>query len=199
MRRADPVRMVGTLQRFTERKRGEEALRESEERTRLIIETALDAVVVMDVQGRVVDWNSQGACDLRLDTGRNFRRRLSTTIIPPQYREAHQRGVRHFLATGEGPVLDTHIEITAAHRTGREFPIELTISPVRRGNALTFSAFIRDVPERKRAEIRQATQFAVSRTLAESAVARGRGGASLGILLHHDGMATRGNLAGRSL
>ena len=164
-----PVRMVGTLQDITERKRGEEALRESEERTRLIIETALDAVVVMDVQGRIIDWNSQAHAIFGWTRDEILGQQLSTTIIPPQYREAHERGVRHFLATGEGPVLNTRIEITAAHRTGREFPIELTISPVRRGNALTFSAFIRDITERKRAEIRQATQFAVSRTLAESA------------------------------
>lgn len=164
-----PLRMVGTLQDVTDRKRGEEALRESEERTRLIIESALDAVVVMDVHGRIIEWNSQAAAIFGWSHEEILGQRLSSTIIPPQYRQAHERGVQHFLATGDGPVLNTRIEITAVRRSGQEFPIELTISPMRRGNALTFSAFIRDITDRKRAEIRQATQFAVSRAIAESA------------------------------
>ena len=58
-----PIRMVGTLQDITERKRSEQALRDSEERTRLIVETALDAVVVMDIGGRITDWNPP-ACEI---------------------------------------------------------------------------------------------------------------------------------------
>ena len=98
-----PVRMRRRTKNITERKRGEEALRESEERTRLIIETALDAVVVMDVQGRIIDWNSQAHAIFGWTRDEILGQQLSTTIIPPQYREAHERGVRHFLATGRGP------------------------------------------------------------------------------------------------
>ncbi|HET7058132.1 MAG TPA: response regulator [Nitrospiraceae bacterium] len=163
-----PIRMVGTLQDITERKRSEQALRDSEERTRLIVETALDAVVVMDTGGRITDWNPQ-ACEIFGWSREEAIGRPLTTIIPSHYRETHERGVRHYLNTGEGPLLNKHIEIEGLHRNGNEFPIELTIAPVRQSNTLTFSAFIRDITNRKRAEIRQATQFAVSRALAESA------------------------------
>src|SRR5207245_11702403 len=73
-------------------------------------------------------------------------------VIPPQYREAHTKGLKRYLATGEGPLLNKRIEITACHRDRHEFPVELTISPLRSGEAGTISAFVRDITERKRAE-----------------------------------------------
>ncbi len=79
-------------------------------------------------------------------------RSLSETIIPPQYRERHARGMAHLLATGEGPILNRRIEITALHRDGREFPVELTVTPVRIGDDWHFTAFLRDVTERKSAD-----------------------------------------------
>ena len=78
--------------------------------------------------------------------------RMADTIIPPQHREAYKRGLRKFLETGEGPVLNRRIEITALRRDGGEFPVELTVSPLQLAGAWTFSAFIRDIGERKRSE-----------------------------------------------
>ncbi len=146
----------------------EATLRESEERTRLIVETALDAVIVMDEDGRITDWNSQAEASFGWPRREAVGRLLSTTVIPPQYREAHERGLQRFLATGEGPVLNKRIEITAAHRDGREFPVELTITPAQHGGRYTFSAFVRDITARKQAETRQAAQLAISLVLAES-------------------------------
>src|SRR5207249_421849 len=68
---------------------------------------------------------------------------LSTMIVPLQYRGAHQRGLKHFLATGEGPMLNKRIELTAVHRDGHEFPVELAVSPVRLGEIYTFSDIAR--------------------------------------------------------
>ena len=79
-------------------------------------------------------------------------RRMSETVIPAQHRDAHERGLRHFLATGEGAMLNRRIEMTALRRDGREFPIELAVTPLKLGQTWTFSAFIRDISERKRAE-----------------------------------------------
>ena len=135
-----------------ERKRAEEALRQNEERTRLIVEFALDAVITMDAQGLITVWNPQAETIFGWSREDAVGRRLAETIIPPQYREAHDRGVQHFLATGEGPVLNKRIEITALHRDGHEFPVELTISPIQSGETFAFSAFIRDITERRRAE-----------------------------------------------
>ena len=135
-----------------ERGQVEEALRESEERFHLIVDMALDAVITMDAEGRITTWNPQAETIFGWSRQEVVGQSLADTIIPPQYREAHQRGLKHFLATREGPVLNRRIEITALHSDGHEFPVELTISPLQSGEILTFSAFIRDITERKQLE-----------------------------------------------
>ncbi|MBI1881110.1 MAG: PAS domain S-box protein, partial [Chloroflexi bacterium] len=144
--------LLGISEDITERKQAEAALRQSEERTRLIINTALDAVITMDAAGLITDWNTQAEAIFGWSHQEVVGRCLSDTIIPAQYREAHRRGLKQFLATGEGPVLNKRIEITALHRNGREFPIELSISPLRLGENIIFSAFVRDITKRKQAE-----------------------------------------------
>jgi PAS domain S-box-containing protein len=129
-----------------------EALRSSEERTRLILENALDAVITMDQMGRITDWNPQAEATFGWSCQEVIGCSLAETIIPTSYRAAHQRGLQRFLAIGNGPVLNKRIEITALHRDGREFPVELAISPMHMGQSFIFSAFIRDITERKRAE-----------------------------------------------
>jgi PAS domain S-box-containing protein len=130
----------------------EEALQESEERTRLIVDRALDAVITIDLQGRITSWNPQAERQFGWPQEEVLGRLLSETIIPPAYREAHERGLAHFRATGEGPVLNQRIELTALHRNGTEFPVELAITPMQAGKITFFSAFLRDISERKRAE-----------------------------------------------
>ena len=130
----------------------EGALREMEERTRLILENALDGVITMDTSGRITGWNAQAEIIFGWPRDDACGRSLAETIVPPQHREAHTRGLKHFLATGTGPVLNKRIEITALNRQGREFPVELTILPLRLGDTVFFSAFIRDISERKRAQ-----------------------------------------------
>lgn len=137
---------------ISERKRTEEALRANEERTRLIIETALDAVVTMDGTGAIVGWSPQADQVFGWTRADTLGRPLADTIIPERYRDAHRAGLKRFLATGEGPVLNSRLEITALHRDGREFPIELSITPLRIGGTVSFSAFIRDISDRKRIE-----------------------------------------------
>jgi PAS domain S-box-containing protein len=128
------------------------ALRESEERTRLIVENALDAVITIDADGHVTGWNSQAERTFGWTPGEAVRRRLSDTIIPPRYWEAHEKGLKRYLETGEGPVLNRRIEITARRRDGTEFPVELAISPLLLDGKRHFSAFVRDITERRRAE-----------------------------------------------
>jgi PAS domain S-box-containing protein len=134
-----------------ERKRAEEALYASEARLRAILDSSLDAVVTMDQAGVITGWNAAAERVLGWSASDAIGRFLSDTIIPPQHREAHTRGRERFLATGEGPILGRRIEITALHRDGREFPVELTVAPVRLGDAWLFSAFLRDLTEQKRA------------------------------------------------
>jgi len=152
-----------------ERKRAEDALRESEERTRLIIDSALDAVITIDAEGCITSWNAQAEKTFGWSREELMGQLLSETIIPPQYRERHTRGLKQFLATGSSPVLNKRFEITALNRQGQEFPVELAIAPVQHEGKWLFSAFVRDISEHKQAEERLTTQHAVTRTLAESA------------------------------
>lgn len=145
----------------------EGTLREGERQTRAIVETALDAVVVMNERGEITDWNHQAENIFGWTRQEAIGRSLGKTIIPAQHREAHERGLRHFLETGRGPLLNKRIEIAACHRDGHEFPVELTVSPIRLGNLWVFNAFVRDITLRKSEERRLAAQYAVTRVLAE--------------------------------
>ncbi|HEX9922509.1 MAG TPA: PAS domain S-box protein, partial [Anaerolineae bacterium] len=127
------------------------SLQESEERTRLIVESALDAVVTINPESTITGWNAQAEIVFGWPRQEVLGQSLDM-ILPPQYREAHHRGMQHFLATGEGPILNRRFEITALRRDGLEFPVELTISPVQAGDNFIFSAFIRDITERNQAE-----------------------------------------------
>ncbi|HZP42685.1 MAG TPA: PAS domain S-box protein [Candidatus Binatia bacterium] len=135
---------------FLERKEAEEALRESEERARLIVETAYDALVTMDADGIVRGWNRQAERTFGWTREEAIGRRLSTLIVPERFRAAHERGLAHFLATGEAPVLNTRIEIAALHRDGHEIPVELAVWPMRTRAGQAFGAFVHDITERRR-------------------------------------------------
>jgi len=136
----------------TDRKRAEEALRQSEQRTRLIINTALDAVVTMDSAGRITEWNTQAEKLFGWSREEILGKSMAETIIPVSYRERHTHGMRKFMEKGEGPLVNRRIEITALKRDGVEIPVELAISPARLGSEWTFSAFIRDLTEQKSLE-----------------------------------------------
>jgi two-component system, sensor histidine kinase and response regulator len=127
-------------------------LETSEKRYRQIIETALDAIVGMDADGRIVDWNARAEITFGWPRSEVIGKVLSSTIIPARYRQAHERGLRYFLDSGEGSILDTRVEIVALHRDGHEFPVELTVSHLRWNSTHFFTAFIRDIAERKKTE-----------------------------------------------
>ena len=139
---------------ITEQKKSQESLMQNEERTRLIVESALDALVVMDVTGRIADWNTQAEKTFGWSREQVIGVPLTETIIPARHREAHKHGLGVFLETGEGPIVNRRVEISAMHRDGHEFPVELSISPIRLGGAWIFSSFIRDLTDRKEAENR---------------------------------------------
>ncbi|HKC00942.1 MAG TPA: PAS domain S-box protein [Terriglobales bacterium] len=146
------VLVSSAIRDITERKKAEESIRVSQERTRLVVERALDAFIAMDSDGKIVDWNRQAEITFGWSREEAITRRLADLIIPPQHREGHRRGLKHFLTTGEGPLLNKRTEITALHRDEHEFPVELTIAPLRSPNGFIFNAFVHDITSRKRAE-----------------------------------------------
>ncbi|MDB6029489.1 MAG: sensory box protein [Verrucomicrobiales bacterium] len=137
---------------MTERKQAEEKLRESQERTRLIVESAHDAFIGMDAGGKIIDWNRQAEIIFGYSSEEAIGLTLADAIIPVRYREAHRNGLQRFMETGQGPVLNKRIELSASRRNGEEFPVEITIVPIRWHGGFLFAAFLRDVTERKQAE-----------------------------------------------
>jgi PAS domain S-box-containing protein len=146
----------------------EAALLQSQERNRAIVDTALDGVITIDAAGIVTDWNAQATAIFGWTREEALGRLLSEMIIPAREREAHALGIREYLKTGVGPILNRRLEISAQHKDGREFPVELSVSPARIGEAYIFSAFIRDITDRRRTERRLASQYAVTRVLSEA-------------------------------
>ncbi|TKB64813.1 MAG: PAS domain S-box protein [Nitrospira sp.] len=149
-------------------KAAEAALLQSQERNRAIVDTALDGVITIDSTGMVTDWNAQATAIFGWSREDAMGRALSETIIPERDRQAHEHGLREFLRTETGAILNRRIEIIARHKDGRELPVELSVSPAKIGDAYIFSAFIRDITDRRRAERRLASQYAVTRVLAEA-------------------------------
>ena len=139
-------------QEIADRNRAEEAFRRVEQQARAIVDSALDAVVVMDAEGNITEWNKQAEETFGWTRSEVLGRRISETLIPMRCRAAHEVGLRHFLRTGQGPVLNRRIEIDAIRRDGTEFPVELSITPLKIGDTWTFSSFIRDITARRQAQ-----------------------------------------------
>jgi PAS domain S-box-containing protein len=130
----------------------QENLRRAEEKTRLIVDTALDAVVTMGADGIISSWNEQAAVIFGWSQAEAVGQRMSELVIPEESRAAHERGLRHYLTSGDGPILRRRIEITAVRRSGVHFPVELQVMPLKLGQEWFFSAFIRDITESKLAQ-----------------------------------------------
>ena len=134
---------------ISERRRSEAQI---QARLRSIFDSALDAVVTMDADGVITDWNPMAETVFGWPRSEAVGRLVVDTIIPIRYRGAHTVGLRNFLATGDGPVLNKRLELAALHRDGHEFPVELSISATLSGSNHVFSAYVRDITERLRAE-----------------------------------------------
>lgn len=145
----------GHLWKYTdvsERNKIQSALEQSELKNRLIMNASLDAIITIDKRGVITFWNPQAEKIFGWKEEEIVGKRLSETIIPEKYREMHEKGMKHYSKTGEGPVLNKQIEIAAINKTGYEFPIELSIVPVKQGDTEFFCSFIRDISERKKNE-----------------------------------------------
>jgi PAS domain S-box-containing protein len=153
----------------TERRAAERAVRESESRKAAMLEAALDAVVTIDHVGHVVEWNPAAERLFGYGRAEVLGRPMAELIIPPALREGHYRGLARCLATGEGPVLGRRLELPARRADGTEFPAELSITRIPADGPPQFTAYLRDVGERTRAEARRGARLAATQALAQAA------------------------------
>jgi diguanylate cyclase (GGDEF)-like protein/PAS domain S-box-containing protein len=147
-----PAQYRGFMIDITPQKQAELALRESEEQTRLIIDTASQAYIAIDADGLIIDWNGKAEETFGWSRKEALGEALEERIIPIAQRAAHRAGLARYLATGEGRLVGKRIELTALHRDGHEFLAELTIWPVGTGDSVHFSALIHDITLRKQLE-----------------------------------------------
>jgi len=148
-----PIRLAGFNQDITERKEAEENTKLSEEKRRLIMNAAIDAIICMDTKGAVTFWNPQAEKTFGWKEEEVKNGLLADFIIPPAFRDGHTNGLKNYLKTGHGPALNVLLELRAMNREGKEFPIELTVLPINQGGEEFFCAFIRDISERKHSEL----------------------------------------------
>jgi len=142
---------ISRLRMRARRLQAEEALQKSERQYHEIIKTARDAFVSMDADGIITDWNPQAEAIFGWRRAEILGQPVSETIVPPEYSKKHTQGLKHYLATGKGPILNQSIEINAQHRDGHTFPVELSIVPIQTNGAKRFNAFIRDISARQKA------------------------------------------------
>ena len=134
------------------KRRAEASARASEGRKAAILEAALDAIITMDSEGKVVEWNPAAESIFGHRREAVVGRDMAELIVPPSLRQRHYQGLAHFLATGEGPVLRRRLELTALRADGTEFPIELAITPITAADPILFTAYVRDITSVKQAE-----------------------------------------------
>jgi len=128
-------------------------LADAEARAELVVETAPDAFVGVDVDGRILNWNAQATAIFGWTKRQALRKTLWDTVIPPAFYPDLQRCLRTFSECGEGPVVNHRLEMAARHREGHEFPVEVTISgPICTEAGNFFGAFLRDISQRKARE-----------------------------------------------
>lgn len=135
-----------------QKRRSESSIRNSEAIRKLIMNSALDAIICINTSGRVIVWTPQAEKMFGWKEAEINDKQLADTIIPLQHREKHLLGISRYLSTGEMRIMNRVVEITALKRSGEEFPIELLIIPIKENGNEFFCAFIRDITERKKAE-----------------------------------------------
>ena len=137
---------------ITERKAAEQKLKESEGQLQTIFNEAPDALIVINDEGNIIRWNPQAEKIFGWSLMEVMGKPMHTLIIPQQYREKHTKGFQNFLITGEGPIINKTIEITALNKENVEFDVELTVSPATILGKYIFIAFIKDISLRKKME-----------------------------------------------
>lgn len=123
-----------------------------------IVENSMLAVISMDQDGRVMEFNRAAEQVFGIAAERALGADLADLIIPERYRAAHRAGLQRHIETGQSKVIGAHLALSALHADGHEFPIELTIFVTPVGQQSFFTAFVADHTQRKRAEEELARQ-----------------------------------------
>jgi PAS domain S-box-containing protein len=172
----EPLMAIGLqLGGFLQRQRSEDHTRISEARLSAIFESAIECIITMDAQGRIIDFNPSAEQTFGYKLADVVGKEVAALIIPPSLRDRHRQALAHYLESGEGPIIGRRFETTGMRSNGEEFPVELAISDVGLPEQLVFTGYVRDITQRKHAEEEHAALLErerAARTEAERATAR---------------------------
>jgi len=140
--------------RLVEERLGQEEweLKRSEVHKAAIVDSALDCIVTIDHEGCITEFNPAAERTFGHRRDEVLGKHLADVIIPPSLREKHRHGFARYLATGEARVLGRRVEMTAVRADGSEFPVELAVTRIPLEGPPSFTGYLRDITERKRAE-----------------------------------------------
>ncbi len=155
-REGRPMRLVGSVRDITDRKLAEERLQASEARLRTILDTAGDAIVTIDAEGRIAEFNRAAERIFGYRREEVIGRQMAPLLVPEHLRQAHTAGMARYLGGGPSHVIGRHVELEALTADGVIVPIELAISEIRLPDEHFFTAFLRDITERRSFERRLA-------------------------------------------
>lgn len=127
-------------------------MQESEARKRAILEAALDCIITIDHEGKIVEFNPAAEKTFGYTHAEAVGKEMAALIIPPSLRDRHRRGLAHYLDTGEGAVLGRRLEMPAIRADGTEFPVELAITRIPLEGPPMFTGYLRDITQRKQVE-----------------------------------------------
>lgn len=147
-----PVFFQGVVMDITARKSAEQALRDNEQTLRSITGAAMDAVIVMDNDGRIAFWNEAAERHLGFSRSQALGKELHTLMAPERYREGFRKAFAHFRDSGQGTVIGKIQELDALRADGTELPVELSVSAVQLKGRWCAVGILRDISERREAE-----------------------------------------------
>ena len=151
VRLGDRRLFTGMVRDITERKRGEQALRESEQRMRAILETAVEGIVTIDERG-IVESVNPAACRIFGYTPEEVLGRNVSLLMPTPYRESHDSYIGNYLRTGHAKIIGSGREVVGQRKDGTTFPMDLSVCEVPLGERRLFTGFVRDISERRQLE-----------------------------------------------
>jgi diguanylate cyclase (GGDEF)-like protein/PAS domain S-box-containing protein len=149
---------------------------------RRVVHDSPEGFVAIDEQGRVLEWNAACQRMFGWTAGEAVSRPLADLIVPERLREAHLRGLRRYIATGQAHVVGQPLVLPAVRRDGAELAVEMTISPARMRRHTVFYAFLHDATARRRTERYLKAESEVARVLLEGTSLRGAGPQILAVL-----------------
>lgn len=127
-------------------------LRESEARARSILDTALDCIISIDEDGHILEFNPAAERTFGWSRAEAVGQRMSDLIVPAHHRHGHDSGLARMKLGGGGTMLGRRVEIEALRRDGSLFPVELAITVVPLGPGQRYTAYLRDITDRRQAE-----------------------------------------------